>query len=49
MPRVAIIFTAKTLKRLKDYIETKYGKRRAMSMTVEEAVKEYLAREEKRR
>ena len=49
MPRVAIIFTAKTLKELKDYIANKYGKRRAMSMTVEEAVKEYLAREEKRR
>ena len=49
MPRVAIIFTAETLKKLKDYISTKYGKRRAMSMTVEQAVKEYLTREEKRR
>ena len=49
MPRVAIIFTAETLKELKNYITNKYGKRRAMSITVEQAVKEYLAREEKRR
>lgn len=48
MPRVAIIFTDKTLKELKDYIANKYGKRRVMSLTVEQAVKEYLDREGKK-
>lgn len=50
LPRKPIRFSAETLKRLKAYILIKYGsKRRVMSLVVEEAVKEYLAREEKRR
>ncbi len=49
MPRVAIIFTKDTLERLKQFVIAKYGERRAKSIVVEEAVKEYLAREEKRR
>ena len=49
MPRVAIIFTEETLERLRRFVTLKYGERRAMSITVEQAVKEYLAREEKRR
>jgi len=48
--RVATRFTVETLKSLQSYIETEYGAARRMrSIVIEQAVKEYLAREEKRR
>lgn len=46
MPRVNIIFTIETFEELKSYIITKHGTKKALSITVEEAVKDYLKRKE---
>ena len=45
MPRQIIYFTKDTFKQLKDFIEEKYGQHKAMSLTVQRAVKEFLERE----
>lgn len=45
MPRVNIYFTIATLKDLTEFVLTKYGKKKALSLTVEEAVKSYLERQ----
>ena len=42
MPRVNIYFTLETWEHLKAYVVAKYGKQRALSLTVEEAVKLFL-------
>ncbi len=39
-----VSFTSGTLERLRAYVVEKYGTRRAMSITIEQAVKEYLDR-----
>lgn len=44
MPRVNIYFTEAILEDLRCYIVAKHGSKRALSITIEEAVKEYLAR-----
>uniref|UniRef100_A0A6M3XTP5 Uncharacterized protein n=1 Tax=viral metagenome TaxID=1070528 RepID=A0A6M3XTP5_9ZZZZ len=44
MPRINIYFTDDIWKKLKEYLERKHGKHRVLSATVQEAVKEYLAR-----
>jgi len=44
MPRVNIYFTEQVLKELKDYVEKKHGSHRAMSITVQQAVNEFLER-----
>lgn len=44
MPRVNIYFTDDTLKELREFLEREYGKHRALSLTVQQAVKEYLDR-----
>ena len=46
MPKVSVHFTQETWDQLKKFIIDKYGVRKALSITVEEAVKAYLAREE---
>lgn len=48
MPRQAIYFTDKTLKELKEFIIRKHGAHRAMSITVQQAVTEFLAREKEK-
>jgi len=42
MPRQIIYFTDDTFQKLKDFIRERHGEHRAMSITVQEAVKEYL-------
>jgi len=42
MPRVHIYFTQETLEELKQFVLDKYGEKKAMSITVEQAVKDYL-------
>ena len=42
MPRVNIYFTENTFNQLREYIIRKHGSHRALSITVQEAVKEYL-------
>ena len=42
MPRVNIYFTQETLEELKQFVLAKYGVKKAMSITVEQAVKDYL-------
>ena len=42
MPRVNIYFTQNTFDQLREYITRKHGSHRALSITVQEAVKEYL-------
>lgn len=42
MPRVNIYFTQETWDELKRFIITKYGIKKALSITVEQAVKDYL-------
>jgi len=42
VPRQIIYFTQKTFDDLKRYIVAKHGTKRAMSITVEEAVKDYI-------
>ena len=41
--KVTIYFTMKTWERLLDFVRAKYGVKKALSITVEEAVKAYLA------
>ena len=45
MPRQIIYFTEETFKRLRRFTEARYGKQRAISITVEQAVKEFLERQ----
>ena len=45
MPRVNIYFTEPVFENLKHYVVDKYGVKKALSMTVEEAVKTYLKRQ----
>ena len=40
-----VSFTSETLERLRIYVVQKYGTRRAMSITIEQAVKEHLDRQ----
>lgn len=42
MPRVNIYFTQETFKELKSFIAAKHGAKKAMSITVEQAVRDYL-------
>ncbi len=42
MPRQNIYFTEETLKKLRKFIEEKHGTHRAMSITVQQAVEEFL-------
>ena len=42
MPRQIIYFTQETFDDLKRYVIAKHGEKRAMSITVEEAVKDYI-------
>ncbi len=42
MVKTTIVFSDETRKRLADYITAKHGVRRMLSITVEEAVTEYL-------
>ena len=42
--KVTIYFTMKTWERLLDFVRAKYGVKKALSITIEEAVKAYLAR-----
>ena len=46
MPRQNIFFTEKTFKELKEFVIKKYGLHRAMSLTVDQAVTEFLKREQ---
>ncbi len=43
--RVTIVFTEETFNDLKRYIVAKHGAKKALSITVEEAVKDYLKRQ----
>lgn len=45
MPRVNIFFTNSTFEELRRFITTKYGAKKALSITVEEAVKDFLKRQ----
>ncbi len=45
--RVVIYFTDKSFQELKDFLNKKYAGKNAMSLTVEEAVKEYLKHQDK--
>ncbi len=45
MPRMNIYFTQETWDKLKAFVLKKYGLKNALSITVEEAVKEYLKRQ----
>ena len=45
MPRFHVFFTDETFEQLKAFVVAKYGRAKAMSMVIEEAVKEYLERE----
>lgn len=46
MPRVNIYFTQETYEELKKFVIAKYGIKKALSITVEEAIKSYLERQE---
>lgn len=46
MPRVGINFSPEVFEDLKHFITEKYGTKKAMSITVEEAVKDYLKRQQ---
>ena len=46
MPRFHVFFTNETFEQLKAFVVAKYGRAKAMSMVIEEAVKEYLEREQ---
>lgn len=48
MPRQAVYFTDETLERLKDHIREQHGNHRALSLTIQQAIKEYLERFERR-
>lgn len=45
MPRVNIFFTMEVFEDLKQFIIDKHGAKKAMSLTVEQAVREYLERQ----
>lgn len=45
MPRQNIYFTEDTLTKLKKFLKEKHGKHRALSITVEQAVEEFLRRQ----
>ena len=47
MPIVKISMTDETFQALKRFIIARYGIKRAMSITVQEAVREYMRRETK--
>ena len=47
MPIVKISMSYETFQALKRFIVARYGVRRAMSITIEEAIREYLKRETK--
>jgi len=49
MPIVKISMTDETFQALKQFIIAKHGLKRAMSMTIQRAVEEYLSREKKER
>jgi len=42
--RFNVYFTMRTWERLVKFVEEKYGGKQALSLTIEEAVKAYLAR-----
>lgn len=46
MPRFHVFFTNETFERLKAFVIAKHGRAKAMSMTIEQAVKDYLEREQ---
>lgn len=46
MPRVSIYFSTVVFEDLKRFVIAKYGIKKALSITVEEAVKDYLKRQE---
>ena len=46
MPVVKITMTDETFQALKRFIIAKHGLKRAMSVTVQQAVREYIKREE---
>ena len=48
MPRVNIYFNQQVLDELREYIIKKYGPSRALSLTVQQAVREFLEREGRR-
>ena len=45
MPRVNIYFTEPVFEDLRRFVVAKYGVKKALSITVEQAVKEYLERQ----
>lgn len=50
MARTTIIISDKVLKKLQDYIDENYGEgRRALSLVIERAVKEFLEKKEVRK
>ena len=49
MPVVKISMTDETFQALKRFIIAKYGLKRGMSVTVQQAVREYIKREEDRK
>ena len=42
--RFNVYFTMRTWERLVEFVQAKYGGKNALSITVEQAVKEYLAK-----
>jgi len=46
MPRFHVFFTNETFEQLKAFVVAKYGRAKAMSMLIDQAVKEYLEREQ---
>jgi len=47
-PSLHIYFTDKTHDRLRNFVQDRFGSHRALSMVVQQAVEEYLDREERR-
>jgi len=45
-PSLHIYFTDKTQNRLRNFVQSRFGSHRALSMIVQQAVEEYLNREE---
>ncbi len=45
-PSLHIYFTDKTQDRLRNFVQRRFGSHRALSIIVQQAVKEYLDREE---
>ena len=46
MPRINVYFTEETAQQLKEYIQQKHGRHRAVSITIQQATKEFLERNE---